>query len=47
MMRQAVPLIRPKAPLVGSGMEYTVSKDDPNVANHSSAKLITSIIKIN
>ena len=27
MMRQAVPLIRPKAPLVGTGMEYTVAKD--------------------
>ena len=27
MMRQAVPLIKPKAPLVGTGMEYTVAKD--------------------
>ena len=27
MMRQAVPLIRPKAPLVGTGMEFTVAKD--------------------
>ena len=27
MMRQAVPLIQPKAPLVGTGMEYTVAKD--------------------
>ena len=27
MMRQAVPLINPKAPLVGTGMEYTVAKD--------------------
>ncbi len=27
MMRQAVPLIRPEAPLVGTGMEYTVAKD--------------------
>ena len=27
MMRQAVPLIKPKAPLVGTGMEYTVAND--------------------
>ena len=27
MMRQAVPLIKPKAPFVGTGMEYTVAKD--------------------
>ena len=27
MMRQAVPLINPKAPLVGTGMEHTVAKD--------------------
>ena len=27
MMRQAVPLIKPKAPLVGTGMEFTVAKD--------------------
>ena len=27
MMRQAVPLMKPKAPLVGTGMEYTVAKD--------------------
>ena len=27
MMRQAVPLIKPKAPLVGTGMEYTVAYD--------------------
>ena len=27
MMRQAVPLVKPKAPLVGTGMEYTVAKD--------------------
>ncbi len=27
MMRQAVPLINPKAPLVGTGMEYTVAND--------------------
>ena len=27
MMRQAVPLIKPQAPLVGTGMEYTVAKD--------------------
>ena len=27
MMRQAVLLIKPKAPLVGTGMEYTVAKD--------------------
>ncbi len=27
MMRQAVPLIKPKAPLVGTGMEYTVARD--------------------
>ena len=27
MMRQAVPLIKPKAPIVGTGMEYTVAKD--------------------
>ena len=27
MMRLAVPLIKPKAPLVGTGMEYTVAKD--------------------
>jgi len=27
MMRQAVPLIKPTAPLVGTGMEYTVAKD--------------------
>jgi len=27
MMRQAVPLIRPKAPLIGTGMEYTVARD--------------------
>ncbi len=27
MMRQAVPLINPKAPLVGTGMEFTVAKD--------------------
>ena len=27
MMRQAVPLMKPKAPLIGTGMEYTVAKD--------------------
>ena len=27
MMRQAVPLIKPKAPLVGTGMEFTVAND--------------------
>ncbi|MDP7183397.1 MAG: DNA-directed RNA polymerase subunit beta [Flavobacteriaceae bacterium] len=27
MMRQAVPLMKPKAPLVGTGMEYVVAKD--------------------
>ena len=27
MMRQAVPLMKPKAPLVGTGMEFTVAKD--------------------
>ena len=27
MMRQAVPLIRPEAPLVGTGMENVVAKD--------------------
>ncbi len=27
MMRQAVPLMKPKAPIVGTGMEYTVAKD--------------------
>ena len=27
MMRQAVPLIKPQAPLVGTGMEFTVAKD--------------------
>jgi DNA-directed RNA polymerase subunit beta len=27
MMRQAVPLMKPKAPLVGTGMEYTVARD--------------------
>ena len=27
MMRQAIPLIKPKAPLVGTGMEYTVAND--------------------
>ena len=27
MMRQAVPLIKPQSPLVGTGMEYTVAKD--------------------
>ncbi|TAE27907.1 MAG: DNA-directed RNA polymerase subunit beta [Candidatus Kapaibacterium sp.] len=27
MQRQAVPLLRPKAPLVGTGMEYIVAKD--------------------
>ena len=27
MMRQAVPLMKPKAPIVGTGMEYIVAKD--------------------
>jgi len=27
MMRQAVPLMKPRAPLVGTGMEYTIAKD--------------------
>lgn len=31
MQRQAVPLLRPSSPIVGTGMEYTVAKDSKSI----------------
>ena len=30
MQRQAVPLIKPEAPIIGTGMEYRAAKDSPH-----------------
>ena len=41
MQRQAVPLLRPEAPLVGTGMEERVAKDSGQVVLSDSAGIVT------
>jgi DNA-directed RNA polymerase subunit beta len=44
MMRQAVPLLRSDAPLVGTGMEATVARDSgAAVAAKRSGKVVTKV----
>ena len=46
MMRQAVPLIKPKAPLVGTGMEYTVANDSGSTLLQKEKVLLINLMQI-
>jgi len=43
MQRQAVPLVRPEAPLVGTGMEWQVAADSGQVVIARASGLVTSV----
>ena len=43
MQRQAVPLIRPEAPLVATGMEFRAARDTGDVVSARSAGTVTSV----
>jgi len=43
MQRQAVPLLQPKAPIVGTGMEYRAAKDSGSLLVAEEAGTITSV----
>jgi DNA-directed RNA polymerase subunit beta len=43
MQRQAVPLLRPDAPIVGTGMEYRAAKDSGSLIVSDIAGMVTSV----
>jgi DNA-directed RNA polymerase subunit beta len=43
MQRQAVPLLRPDTPIVGTGMEYRAAKDSGSLIVSDEAGLVTSV----
>jgi DNA-directed RNA polymerase subunit beta len=43
MQRQAVPLLRPEAPIVGTGMEQRVAQDSGQVLLSTSSGIVTSV----
>jgi DNA-directed RNA polymerase subunit beta len=43
MQRQAVPLLRPRAPIVGTGMEYRAAKDSGGCVNSTVNGVVTEV----
>ena len=43
MQRQAVPLLRPETPIVGTGMEYRAAKDSGSLIVADEAGTVTSV----
>jgi len=43
MQRQAVPLLRPSAPVVGTGMEYRAAKDSGGCVNAKASGVVTAV----
>ena len=46
MQRQAVPLLIPKAPLVGTGMEHKVAKDSEYVLSPNLMELLRRLLRM-